>query len=153
MIPQRCHNSQDTLSQISQRTDVNHYKLIHFVSFGLVRIEGNKIYRQQIVKQNEFLHKLTIIPIYNITSDILYSDFIFKGRKIGPIESFETKDKWLLVTTNNMKQRTQVSFDDILKDYEISMLVNNHQNYNTDMINYAAIYQSHTSQEFPFSII
>ena len=52
-----------------------------------------------------------------------------------------------------MKQRTQVSFDDILKDYEISMLVNNHQNYNTDMINYAAIYQSHTSQEFPFSII
>ena len=51
-----------------------------------------------------------------------------------------------------MKQPAQVSFDDIFKDYEIPILVNNPPermatlNYNTDMIIYSPTLQQDDTQ-------
>ena len=70
-------------------TDQNNYDNIQFVPYGLAQVAGEQVYKQQIVKQNAFLHNLAIIPVHNIDSDIMYSKIIPLSRKIGSIKGFE----------------------------------------------------------------
>ena len=144
-------NSKNLPHSIIPKYRQNNYDIIQFVPYGLAQVAGEQVYKQQIVKQNTFLHNLAIIPVHNIDSDIMYSEIIPESRKIGLIKGFEptflsdTRGKWLLVTTKSMKARAQASFDDILRD--CSILMNtlyppervSKANNNTDIISYAAM--------------
>ena len=47
---------------------------IHFVAYGLPQYTSSELYRTQILKQNDFLHNIAVIPIVNIDPDIMYND-------------------------------------------------------------------------------
>ena len=92
MSSRSCKNSQNTPHSILLKhinTDKNNYDNIKFVSYELAQVAGEQVYKQQIVKQNAFLHNLAIIPVHNIDSDIMYSKIIPLSRKIGSIKGFE----------------------------------------------------------------
>ena len=158
----KCHSDHAKILKIiltrsSLNTDQKNYDNIQFVSYGLAQVAGEQVYKQQIVKQNAFLHNLAIIPVHNIDSDIMYSEIIPLSRNIGSIKGFEpiflsdTRGTWLLVTTKSMKPRAQASFDDILKECSITMNTSNppgrvsKANNNTDMISYAAMLTKDTT--------
>ena len=116
----KCHPEHvKILKTLVTRSSLNNYDIIQFVPYGLAQVAGEQVYKQQISKQNAFLHNLAIIRVHNIDSDIMYSEIIPKSRKIGSIKGFEpkflshTRGKWLLVTTKSMKARAQAPFDDI----------------------------------------
>ena len=158
----KCHPDQakilkTLLIRSSLNTDTNNYDNIQFVPYGLAQVAGEQVYKQQIVKQNVFLHNLAIIPVHNIDADIMYGEIIPKSRKIGSIKGFEptfltdTRGKWLLVTTKAMKSRAQASFDEILTDCSIPMNTSNppgrvsQANNNTDMISYSEMLKKDTT--------
>lgn len=77
------------LSKFSIWADSTDYDIIHFVPYDIAHIVGEELYRQQILKQNEFLHNLVIIPVLNIDTNILYGNIIPKSRLIVSIKGIE----------------------------------------------------------------
>lgn len=70
-----------------------------------------------MIRHYRFLRNIGIIPLVNIDSDNMDNDIVPKSKNIPSIRMFEpthlfdTKGKWLLVTTNNLKQDNRQLID------------------------------------------
>ena len=51
---------------------------IHFVAYDLPEYTSSELYRTQILKQNNFLHNISVIPIVNIDPDVIYNELHYK---------------------------------------------------------------------------
>ena len=51
---------------------------IHFVAYGLPQYTSSELYRTQILKKNNLLYNISVIPIVNIDSDVMYNDLHYK---------------------------------------------------------------------------
>ena len=51
---------------------------IHFVAYDLPQYTSSELYRTQILKQNNFLHNIAVIPIVNIDPDVMYNELHYK---------------------------------------------------------------------------
>ena len=66
--------------------------------------------QSQIIRHNYYFHNLAIIPLFNLGTDIIYSDTIHKAKLISSIKWFEeirliySKGKWILLIVTNIKQ-------------------------------------------------
>ena len=120
---------------------------IHFEVYGLPQYTSSEIYRKQILKQNNFLHNIAVIPIVNIDPDVMYNDLHYKLLTSPSITGIEkphlthSKGKWLIVTTKKMKLVVQLKIDIIINEGVIPMSnenqpgrivsTNNHQDFIT----------------------
>ena len=98
MSPWTCKHFKPLFTWSSLNTDQNNYDDIQFVQYGLAQVAGERVYKQQIVNQNTFLHNLAIIPVHNIDSDTMDSDIIPMSRKMGQSKdlnqrSYQTKEE------------------------------------------------------------
>ena len=118
---------------------------IHFVAYVLPRYAFSEIYRTQILKQNNFLHNIAVIPIVNIDPDVVYNELHYTLLISPSITGIEktlltySKGKWLIVTTKKMILAAQLEIDNIINEGEIPMSnenppgrivsTNNHQDF------------------------
>ena len=49
---------------------------VHFAPYGLIQYSSPECYRHQIIMNNNFLHKVAIIIIFNIDSEIMHSELL-----------------------------------------------------------------------------
>ena len=86
----KCHpDNAAILKRLLCRASVSNDKLpnnnnIHFVAYGIPQYTSSEIYRKQILKQNNFLHNIAVIPIVNIDPDIRYNDLHYKFLHLHP---------------------------------------------------------------------
>ena len=80
---------------------------IHFVAYSYPQNISSELYKTQILKQNNFLHNITLILSVNIDPDVIYSELhytLITSMSITGIEETyltHSKGKWLIVTTKN----------------------------------------------------
>ena len=91
------------------------------VSYGLIQYFSPECYRHQIIMNNNFLHKVAIIIIFNNDSKIMYSEILpslkqdtrFKG--IERIHSTDSDGKWIIITTKASKEAAIVIIDSLIE--------------------------------------
>ena len=90
-----CHldnaKSIKTLLSRASKTSLytNHNDSAHFVLYELIQYTSPTTYRSKILQQNQFLHKLAIIPVFNITNTVIHSNIIpslKKGHRFQGVE-------------------------------------------------------------------
>ena len=125
---------------------------IHFVPYGLIQHSSPECYHHQIIMHNTFLHKLAIIIIFNIDSEIMYSELLpslqeypkFKG--IAPTHSTDSNGKWSIITTNASKEAAIVIIDSLIEKNSApnsnpNKLLGRSTKYNINLVSYAAMLQ------------
>ena len=93
---------------------------VHFIPYGLIQYSSPDCYRHQIIMNNNFLHKVAIIIIFNIDSEIMYSELLpslkqdprFKG--IERTHSTDSDGKWIIITTKASKEAAIVIIDSLI---------------------------------------
>ena len=103
---------------------------------------------------NNFLHKLAIIIIYNIDSEIIYSELLpslkkdprFKG--IERTHSTDSDEMWIIITTKSSKEAVIVIIDSLIEKNNAPNSNPNKRpgrstkyNINSTLVSYAAMLQ------------
>ena len=123
----RCHPDNTSilktiLSRISSDDKPPSFEeTVHFVPYGLIQHSSLECYRHQIIMNNNFLHKVAIIIIFNIDSEIMYSELLsslkqksrFKG--IARTHSTDSDGKWTIITTKASKEAAIVIIDSLIE--------------------------------------
>ena len=122
----RCHPDNVSILKIilsrisSDDKDPSSEETIHFVPYGLIQYSSPECYRHQIIMNNNFPHKVAIIIIFNIDSEIMYFELLsslkqdprFKG--IERTHSTDSDGKWIIITTKTSKEEAIVIIDSLI---------------------------------------
>ena len=123
----RCHTDNASilktiLTRISSNTNIPSSKeTVHFAPYELIQYSSPEYYRYQITMNNNFLHKVANIIIFNIDSKIMNSELLpslkqdprLKG--IERTRSTDSERKWIIITTKTSKEEAIVIIDSLIE--------------------------------------
>ena len=126
---------------------------IHFISYGVLQTTDANTVKNQIIQQNRFLANIGIVPILNITPEIMQSGLKDRLLAITSVIGLEptcltTKSgKWLVIVKKSRKDQARQEIDQVINDtiFSDSQIDkpgrSNRHNINSVLVSYAAALQ------------